>query len=267
MQDYDWPKVLEEVVTLARAAGAAIKAVATSGDLQTQAKADTSPVTAADLAANEVIIKGLQQLTPDIPIVSEESPKLAEGREKSRVIWLVDPLDGTAAFVDNGDDYTVNIGLIVDTQPLLGAVYVPAQDMTYWGLIGEGAWRQKGSESPIALQTKPSRKPPVVASSRRHLDPDTSALLKGLGEYIEFRSSSSIKLCYVADGQVDLYPRLGNNMEWDTAAADAVIRAAGGQVLCPDDWQPLRYNKPDLYSLPFVAFADPALLKQLKNVS
>ena len=237
-------------------AGAAILSVYASDDAAAKLKADGSPVTAADQAAEAIILAGLPKLLPDCPIVSEERasvgdiPDISGGR-----FWLVDPLDGTREFLNRNGEFTVNIALVEKGRPVLGAVYAPVLSTLYLGRVGEAAWRATGStsETTIAARTPPQDGLTVVAS-RSH--GDRAALSDYLQSYTvatERQAGSSLKFCLLADGSADLYPRFGRTMEWDTAAGEAVLRAAGGSVEALDG-APLPYGKPGLDNGAFVAF-------------
>ena len=205
-------------------------------------KADGSPLTAADLAAHDVIIAGLQRLAPEITIISEENkhnPPVAA----DAAFWLVDPLDGTKEFINRNGEFTVNIALIQDGLPALAVVYAPALKVAYAGQRGFGAWRIRdgGVREQIAVSGSRDGVLRVVAS-RSHSDEKTLALLQRLPPNHMISAGSSLKFCMVAEGNADFYPRLGTTMEWDTAAAHCVLEAAGGKVVqC--DGTPLRYNK------------------------
>ena len=228
----------------------------TSPDLTSAAKQDGSPVTIADQEAEQIIVDGLRTLTPDVPVVAEEEvaagrvPDVSGGR-----FWLVDPLDGTKEFLGGSGEFTVNIALIEHNLPLLGVVHAPVLGITYAGVAGEGAWRyeQKQPGKPIA-----ARRPPpeglTVVSSRQHGDRDALAqYLKGSKVASERQIGSSLKLCLLAAGEADVYPRFGRTMEWDIAAGHAVLRAAGGTIETIDG-KPLTYGKPDFENPHFVAF-------------
>jgi len=237
------PKLfVEPVVAIAEDAGRAILEVY-STDFDVQSKADESPVTQADLAANHRIVAGLKQLTPEIPIISEESglPDFEERRHWERY-WLVDPLDGTKEFVNRNDEFTVNIALIEHKRPVFGVVHVPVQDKTYVGCEGIGAERRDGDATPIAIQVATECAEAVrVVGSRSHRGASLDAYLQRLGMYEMIPMGSSLKFCVIAEGGADLYPRLGLTSEWDTAAAQAVVEQAGGSVVTLDG-KPLEYN-------------------------
>jgi 3'(2'), 5'-bisphosphate nucleotidase len=220
-------------------------------------KADDSPLTQADLAADRIISEGLKALDLSWPILSEESATIAfDARRDWQSFWLVDPLDGTKEFIKRNGEFTVNIALIENGKPVLGVVYAPALDVCYYAAHGEGAFVQcgTGAAQKIATQLPADGEAVKVVASRSHLDERTSMLLAKLGDYECISMGSSLKLCLVAEGAAHLYPRTGPTMEWDTAAAHAVVNEAGGLVqdLCG---QELRYNKADLHNPEFFVYA------------
>lgn len=249
----------EACITLARAAGAAILEVY-ARDFAVEAKDDDSPLTQADLASHRIISEGLRRLDPAIPVLSEEGADIGwEERRTWPRYWLVDPLDGTREFVKKNGEFTVNIALVDGHRPVLGVVYAPVFDYLLHGTAGEGAWlREQGRD--IALATRrPATTPLRVAASRSHLDPRTAAFLERLGEAERHGLGSSLKFCRIAEGRVDVYPRFGPTSEWDTAAAQCVLEAAGGAVLDLDG-QPLQYNrKESLLNPDFIALGDATL--------
>lgn len=228
--------LLQQVEQVARIAGAAILQVYGESDFGIEYKADASPLTRADLAANDVIVDGLSQLPQQLPILSEESVASFTGPDINGRYWLVDPLDGTKEFIKRNGEFSVNIALIEQGRPLLGVVYAPALDTMWLGSEGSGAFRVRGegARQSIKVSTHVPGTPWRVFGSRSHLGPRTQAWMQALGEYELIRMGSSIKLCLVAEGTADLYPRLGPTSLWDTAAAHAVINAAGGRLLTPD---------------------------------
>ncbi|MGB5246669.1 MAG: 3'(2'),5'-bisphosphate nucleotidase CysQ [Woeseia sp.] len=237
------PKVLiEPIVELAHRAGAAILEIYET-DFAVEDKADDSPLTKADLASHNIISAGLRSLTPDLPLISEEGglADFAERRSWSRY-WLIDPLDGTREFVKKNGEFTVNIALIDNHRPVLGVVYVPVLDLTYAAAVGYGARRSEagGPFAEIAVAARSAAKPRIVGS-RSHRGSSLDAFLAAVGDYELLPMGSSLKFCRVAEGGADLYPRLGPTSEWDTAAAQAVVEQAGGEVLCLDG-KPLLYN-------------------------
>lgn len=245
-------ELIEPIVALATEAGQAILEVYAT-DFDVQEKSDESPLTQADLASHNCIVAGLKQLTPDIPIISEEDglPGFEERRKWQRY-WLIDPLDGTKEFVNRNGEFTVNIALIDSHRPVFGVVYVPVQDKTYLGCEGHGAeLRESGSVTPIRVADASST-PVRIVGSRSHRGSSLDAFLERLGETDMLPMGSSLKFCVIAEGRADIYPRLGPTSEWDTAAAQAVVEQAGGKVL-ELDGKPLSYNaKEDILNPWFV---------------
>jgi 3'(2'), 5'-bisphosphate nucleotidase len=244
-------ELLEAIAAAAREAGQAILEIVARGfDVET--KSDSSPVTEADRAAELIILAALARAAPGIPTIAEE--EVAAGRipAHDRHYFLVDPLDGTKEFIRGGDDYTVNIGLIAHGEPLLGAVFSPARGTLHGGAVGAGAWVERdGVRRPIA--TRRPAQPPVAVASKSHFNQATADYLDqaapGCGHV---GIGSSLKFCIVAEGEADIYPRLAPTSEWDTAAAHAVLLAAGGRVDGPDG-APLRYGKRAFLNRGFVA--------------
>lgn len=242
-------ELIEPLVEIALSAGRAILEVyARVDEHSAKIKGDGSPVTDADARAEEIILAGLTKLSPGIPVVAEEA--VAAGRTpetQGQPFYLVDPLDGTKEFLSRNGDFTVNIGLIEQGQPVLGVVYAPAIGELYVGIVGHSARKARveggavGSWQPIQASAADRNAVSVIAS-RSHLTPETSAFIARF-QCKEFVSAgSSLKFCRVACGEADLYPRLARTMEWDTAAADAVLRAAGGRVVTLDG-KALEYGK------------------------
>ncbi|WP_111657970.1 3'(2'),5'-bisphosphate nucleotidase CysQ [Isoalcanivorax indicus] len=247
---------LDPVARLAEAAGGAIMQVYRRDDLDVTHKADDSPVTAADLAAHRVIAEGLAALTPDLPLLSEESTdKDWDMRRQWSRFWLVDPLDGTREFIRRNDEFTVNIALIEAGEPVLGVVHAPVTGDTWLGVPGQGAWHQRPGHSRRAIRTREPEAPVALMASRRHgaeqVDALEAEIARVFGQVERVSMGSSLKLCRIAEGRADVYPRLAPTAEWDTAAAHAVVRAAGGEVLGPD-FAPLRYHKQDLLNPHFL---------------
>ena len=262
----DWTRGLpthNDLVTLARLAGSAILDVYGT-DFAVDIKSDRSPLTQADLAAHRVIVDGLADMTPDIPVFSEESvPPPFEERRGWQRYWLVDPLDGTKEFVSRNGEFTVNIALIVEGRPLLGVVAVPVRDQVYLGDASAGhAVRIDAEREEVILEGRPMDRSRVctVVASRSHGGERLEAFVGALDSRfpgIERRPvGSSLKLCILAEGGADLYPRLGPTSEWDIAAAHAVLAAAGGDVWAVDGSE-IGYNKGDSVLNPeFFAVAD-----------
>jgi 3'(2'), 5'-bisphosphate nucleotidase len=239
----NYVELIEPIVGLARKAGDAILEVYAS-DFDVQSKDDESPLTQADLASHRRIVAGLGDLTPDLPIISEESglPPFAK-RSGWPTYWLIDPLDGTKEFVNRNGEFTVNIALIADGRPVFGVVHVPVQGKTYVGCEGRGAeLRSDGAEPTPIHVTQNSAKPVRVVGSRSHRGASLDAFIDNLGDCDLVPMGSSLKFCVVAEGGADVYPRLGPTSEWDTAAAQAVVEQAGGSVVTLDG-KPMKYNQ------------------------
>jgi len=224
--------MLEQVCQLARKAGDAIMQVYDGAEpMDVVSKADDSPVTAADIAAHRVIVSGLNALTPDIPVLSEEDPPGWDVRQHWQRYWLVDPLDGTKEFIKRNGEFTVNIALIEQGKPVLGVVYAPVMKVMYSAHEGK-AWKEEcGVRNQIHVR---DARPPLVVISRSHADGELTEYLQQLGEHQTTSIGSSLKFCLVAEGQAQLYPRFGPTNVWDTAAGHAVAVAAGAHV---HDWQ------------------------------
>jgi 3'(2'), 5'-bisphosphate nucleotidase len=244
---------ISNICALAKKAGKAILQVY-NGEIAVEIKDDNSPLTAADKASHEIIAAGLKALTPDIPMLSEEGRDIPyEERKNWERFWLVDPLDGTKEFIKRNGEFTVNIALIEGNAPVFGVVYVPVQDKMYVGIVGEGAFLQEGDGESRKIQV---RKPDseaglTVVMSRSHPSPELQEYLKDIKVAEALPVGSSLKLCAVAEGKADLYPRLGPTIEWDTGAGQAVVQAAGGTVVTFEG-KPLPYNKENLLNPYFI---------------
>ncbi len=250
----------ETVIAIAREAGAAIMDVY-AGNFDVEHKADASPLTAADLAAHRVIVDALERLTPDLPVLSEESAGVPwETRQHWSSYWLVDPLDGTREFVKRNGEFSVNIALIDQGAPALGVVQAPVTGLVWHAVRGEYAYRRDGyRDDPLRVRA-PATAPLRVAASRSHRDARTQAVLEKMGPIEEVALGSSLKFCRIAEGGLDVYPRFGPTSEWDTAAGQCVLQAAGGALLSADTGKSFRYNRRDsLLNGNFVALGDPDL--------
>lgn len=233
-------------------------------NITVETKADDSPLTEADRRAHHVITGALEGLTPAIPVLSEESEAVPFAqRSQWDTYWLVDPLDGTREFISRNGEFTVNIALIMEGEPVLGVVHVPVSGTTYTGLAGEGAWCYREGEMPqsISVRSLSGQRSLRVMGSRRHGTEALEAILETLrGHFDEvtlLSMGSSLKICLLAEGEADLYVRMGPTCEWDTAAAHAVLRAAGGDIVT-EAFEPLRYNRKDSLLNPhFLALGDP----------
>ncbi len=235
--------LLSLAADLARQAGALILAVRARG-FDTRHKTDASPVTEADHAAEALIVEGLRRATPDTLVVAEEEIAAGHVREPTQQFWLVDPLDGTKEFSAGRDDFCVNIGLVREGRAVLGIVGVPAQGELFGGLVGRGAWkRTSAGEQAIRARKMPEAGADVIASRSHANDERMSEFLAGRKIAGMSNAGSALKFCRLAEGKADLYPRFGRTMEWDTAAPQAVLEAAGGAVRTLDG-NHLRYGKP-----------------------
>ncbi|HYD99864.1 MAG TPA: 3'(2'),5'-bisphosphate nucleotidase CysQ [Alphaproteobacteria bacterium] len=245
--------LLPALIAAAREAGAAAMRHYEAGTA-VETKADGSPVTAADRAAEAVILAALAELAPSIPAISEEEAAAGRIPDRDQRFWLVDPLDGTKEFVRRSGEFTVNIGLIDHGAPVLGIVYAPVIDDLYAAAEGR-AWRSLGGEPlrPIAARTPPAAGLTVLTSRSHGKGAAVEDYLAALPVAERVSRGSSLKICLIAAGEADLYPRFGPTCEWDTAAADAVLRAAGGMIERLDDGAPLPYGKPDYLNPNFVA--------------
>ncbi|WP_129641426.1 3'(2'),5'-bisphosphate nucleotidase CysQ [Peristeroidobacter agariperforans] len=250
-------ELLANVVKLAQQAGDAILSVY-SEQFEVTHKTDQSPLTVADLRSHEIISKGLRALTPELPVLSEEASDISfEQRRQWTRYWLVDPLDGTKEFVSRNGEFTVNIALIEDHVPTLGVVHVPVTSTTYTGATGVGAFKQVDGQRPEPLRVcSPANTPLRIVGSRSHRGDSLDQHLPKLAPYELVAVGSSLKFCLVAEGSADFYPRLGPTSEWDTAAAQAVVEAAGG-VVVKTNGERLAYNtKADLLNPHFLVYGD-----------
>ncbi len=255
--DRDLPRLATEVVAIAQRAGRVILDIYDAGfDVYT--KTDGSPLTTADRNAHELIVAALTKLDPRLPVLSEESAEVAHSvRAGWEAFWLVDPLDGTKEFVKRNGEFTVNIALIVGDKPVLGVVHTPVRDLTHWGHRGGGARRVEGDSPAQTIAAREYRGGhATVVASRSHGRAKVETFLHRLrdaeGPYDVLSMGSALKICLVAEGRADVYPRLGPTYEWDTAAAHCVLDEAGG-ALTDCAGAPLRYNKPSLVNPWFVA--------------
>lgn len=230
------------------------------GGFSVESKYDQTPVTEADMAAHDFIDAGLAALTPDLPVLTEESVDVPFSTRASwRRYWLVDPLDGTREFIRRSGEFTVNIALIEDHAPVLGIVYSPVLGLTYYACRGHGAYKREATSEPVRIHTRNLGRPVVVACSQMRAGEGFHPFLARLGEYELLPMGSALKSCLVAEGRADVYPRLGPTSEWDTAAAQVVVEEAGG-LITDTRMQPLSYNrKEELLNPHFFAFGDPSV--------
>ena len=245
-------------------AGAAIMQVYGAG-FSVQRKDDNSPLTLADLESQRVLIDGLARITPDIPILSEESAQAPwADRRAWRELWVIDPLDGTREFVKRNGEFTINIALVIEHEALFGMVAAPAQGLLYWGAAGIGAFTRHRGAAQAAIHVAPPQQPLRVVGSRSHASAETAAYLAGLKPHAMTGVGSSLKFCLIAEGKAELYARFGPTSEWDTAAGQALLEAAGGHVTRLDGHR-LRYNcRETLVNGDFLAFGHPGVLAKPK---
>ncbi len=249
--------LLDLAFDLAHRAGEVIMQVRARG-FETMEKADESPVTEADHAAEALILEGLRRACPEIPVVAEEEIAAGHIPRDADTIWVVDPLDGTREFARRRDDFAVCIGLVRHRAAVLGVVGQPMTGALYGGIVGTGAWkREGGAQVPIHVRRPPAAGLSVVASRHYADDPRLKPFLAGRKVAEIVHMGSALKFCRVADGRADLYPRFGPTMEWDTAAAQALVEAAGGSVALLEGGGALRYGKPGWLNPPFVCMGEP----------
>ncbi len=234
---------MDKLIEIAVRAGEAILKIYET-DFSVYEKSDLSPLTEADLAAHNVITNSLLELTPEIPILSEESANIPYSlRQTWERYWLIDPLDGTKEFVKRNGEFTVNIALIENGRPILGVIYVPVSKITYYGSRDNGAFKKLPDSTAESISVARKHGSPIrVAGSRSHGGESLKRYLENLGEYEIISMGSSLKSCLVAEGKADIYPRLGPTSEWDTGAAQAIVEAAGGRIT-DTTMQTLSYNK------------------------
>ena len=258
-------RLIAEMRRLALQAGDEIMRIYNAEDFEVRAKSDASPVTEADEAADALISAGLRAAFPDIALVTEE--QAATHGQSASTFLIVDPLDGTKEFVQRRGDFTVNIAYVENGVPRFGVVYAPAKGRLFYTAAEGGAVEEKapfgeapGELVPIGVNSMPDNRGLMVVASKSHRDAATDAYINRYAVRDMTSAGSSLKFCLVATGEADLYPRLGRTMEWDTAAGDAVLRAAGGEVVRFDDHSALVYGKPGFEIPFFIAFAPGVLL-------
>jgi 3'(2'), 5'-bisphosphate nucleotidase len=255
----DLQTLLPKVVALAEKAGAAVMEVYARGDFETTyKKEDDSPLTRADLASHRLLVDGLRALAPAWPVLSEESKEVPYAeRQAWERYWLVDPLDGTKEFIKRRDEFTVNVAMIERGEPVLGVVLAPALAELYYAARDRGSFKRRGDQAPGPIEVSDYRISGVtMVVSRSHASAEVEALVRKIGPSESLSIGSSLKLCLVADGRAQLYPRLGPTMEWDIAAAQCVVEEAGGTVTDLSGRR-LRYNKPSLENPPFIVCGAP----------
>lgn len=227
-----------------------------------------SPVTDADEEAELLLTSAIRQMDPAAIIVGEEATAAGRQPDPAPLFWLIDPLDGTRDYVNGGADYSVNIGLIHHGNPVLGLVLHPPTGVLWGGIVGQYAWKEQPGSPVEQIRSRPRGAQPIALTSRSHLDPRTTSWLDGIGPHAREATGSSLKFCRLAEGSADFYPRFGPTHEWDTAAADAVLRAAGGQTLhsnVGNQQTPFAYGKTEYLNGPFLALGDPEAARHLPN--
>jgi 3'(2'), 5'-bisphosphate nucleotidase len=245
-------QLLDQVKDIAEEAGRAILDIYQQDDVGIQTKSDQSPLTQADLASHHIITKALRQLTPDIPILSEEGHTLDSELD---TFWCVDPLDGTKEFIKKNDEFTVNIALIEDHQPILGVIHVPVKNETFMALQGEGAFKVQDNQTQrLTKQSGEIDSPPIFAVSRSHLNEKTKAFID-FHQATTIPAGSSLKLTLLAEGKADAYPRFGPTSLWDMAAGHAILKETGGEIHTLDQ-QPLVYNMNQILNPDLIAVRD-----------
>lgn len=252
--------LLAEVVRVAEAAGRAIHALYVRPEAwEVRSKSDDSPLTAADLASHRLIVEELARLTPTLPVLSEESEE-DPARRSWPALWVVDPLDGTREFVNRTGDFTVNIALVENGRAVLGVMHAPEHGVSYAAAAGEGSWRMAGGRAPARIRVAATAPEPRVLLSRHHQSGPEAGLLGAIrarfGDCRTVQVGSAFKMCRVAEGEADFYPRFGPTMEWDTAAGQILLEEAGG-LLVDFEGRPLRYNRRDtLVNPPFLVIGE-----------
>ncbi len=255
--------LLNDVIKIAKQAGDKILEIYNSDDFDVQIKGDNSPLTKADLAAHNIIVDFLEASYPDIPCLSEESKDIQfDDRKDWKRSFVIDPLDGTKEFIARNGEFTVNIALQINGKPVLGVIYVPVADVIYYAAEGVGAFKQEQNQavkqiSVRSLQQKDGKNHFTVVASRRHGLDKVETLCQNFVSYDLTSRGSSLKMCMVAEGSADLYPRLALTSEWDTAAAQAIVEQAGGKIV-QLDFSDITYNQKECLLNPFfLVLGDP----------
>ncbi|TNF36921.1 MAG: 3'(2'),5'-bisphosphate nucleotidase [Gammaproteobacteria bacterium] len=249
------------VIDIARLAGNKILEIYNRG-FDIEHKEDKTPLTTADLAAHDIILAGLKELTPEIPVLSEESEKIPFSiRQQWQRYWLVDPLDGTREFIKRNDEFSVNIALIENHQSILGVIYAPVMAIDYYAWRQGGAYKKEKGQQPQKIHVRsidPTQL--TVAGSRSHGTERQQEYIAKLGDVNLIPMGSSLKSCLVAEGKADIYPRLGPTSEWDTAAAQCIVEEAGGELINIETGLPMRYNTKDNLTNPhFLVYGDASM--------
>lgn len=252
--------LIQDLCHIAREAGKEILRIYNETEgVEVEKKADNSPLTIADKAANKIICDGLNKMMPQIPIISEENKQIPYSERKNfSYAWMVDPLDGTKEFIKRNGEFTVNIALLRHGSPVAGVVYVPVSGDCYYAIKDMGAFLidHEGNKKKLSCNSFSRKDKGIrVVASRSHLNPETEAFMNGLNAPETVAKGSSLKFLVLASGNAELYPRLAPTMEWDTAAAHIILEEAGGSVVQFENGQPLEYNKENLLNPHFLASA------------
>jgi len=252
--------LITEVRKIARAAGAKILEVYDDIDnFDVEQKDDNSPLTRADREANKIICAGLEKISPNIPIISEENKIVPYSERKNyEYCWMVDPLDGTKEFIKRNGEFTVNIALIKNNKSFAGVVFTPVTDELFYAIKDEGAFKvlENKTTQMAASFYHPEEKCLSIVCSRSHLNEETQAFIDDYNEPLKVSKGSSLKFLILASGDAQIYPRLAPTMEWDTAAAHIILEEAGGSIVKAADGSDIKYNKEDLLNPHFIAFAN-----------
>ncbi len=245
---------IKTISAIARKAGEEILSIYNDADFSkvVNFKEDNSPLTLADKAAHKVIVAGLEKHYPEIPIISEEGEEITyENRKNWSIFWLVDPLDGTKEFINRNGEFTVNIALIENGRPVLGVIFVPVSDTLYEGETGKGAWKFVGNNA-MQLNVNGNQRQRIAVRSKSHASQEEEGVLQSYDVVDSISVGSSLKFCMVAEGKADIYYRHGPTMEWDTAAGQGIVEAAGGKVFQQTSDAEFKYNKESLLNTSFL---------------
>ena len=258
MADLLTKELLDKIIDIAREAGAYIKnSYDAHSSKSFETKTDGSPLTDADLGANQIIVTALAELTPTVPIISEESQSIDfKIRQNWEQYWVVDPLDGTQEYLAGNGEFTVNIALIKNHEPVLGVIMVPVTGVVYYAARGIGAYKSEDGKSHPIKSRAYDGKDTMVVTSRRHGVNRLGSVFNDLGHYRKISVGSSLKFCLIAEGRADIYPRLSPTCEWDTAAAQAIVELAGGQVITLDEKRLMYNNREQFINSSFVCIGD-----------
>jgi 3'(2'), 5'-bisphosphate nucleotidase len=261
---------LQPALKVAKKAGIALlELYRKPGPFEVRTKPDSSPLTDADILAHEIIKVGLTEITPTIPVLSEEDCQIPfEERRQWPYYWLVDPLDGTREFIHRSDEFTVNIALIHNGRPILGIIYIPVTDISFFACEKQAAFKQEADQPPQPIHVRPwaAGQNIVIVIGQRSKTTRLQEMLQKNQKYELLRLGSALKFCWIAEGKADIYPCLGTPYEWDTAAGQCIVEAAGGQTIDLQRLKPLQYNaKESLVSPPFIVVGDAHLLTQLNT--